>query len=60
MKNRRRSNRRLARIGCVALALVLSVGTVPFLRGFAAEERAIHFYLTINIIYLKGVNLYDL
>lgn len=38
MKYRRRSNRRLARRGCAALALVLSVGTVPFLRGFAAEE----------------------
>ena len=33
------TSRRLVRTGCAALALVLSVGAVPFLRGFAAEEN---------------------
>ena len=32
--------KRLVRLGCAALAVMLAVGSVPFLRGFAAEEEA--------------------
>ena len=32
--------KRLVRLGCAALAVMLTVGSVPFLRGFAAEEEA--------------------
>ena len=32
--------KRLVRLGCAALALALAVGSVPFLRGWAAEEEA--------------------
>ena len=30
----------LLHLGCAALAVMLAVGSVPFLRGFAAEEEA--------------------
>ena len=33
--------KRLFRLGCAALAVVLAVGTVPFLRGWAANEQAV-------------------
>lgn len=33
--------KRLVRLGCAALALALAVGSVPFLRGWAAEETAV-------------------
>ena len=33
--------KRLFRLGCAALALALAVGTVPFLRGWAANEQAV-------------------
>ena len=32
--------KRLVRLGCAALAAMLAAGSVPFLRGFAAEEEA--------------------
>ena len=32
--------KQLLRLGCAALAVVLAAGSVPFLRGFAAEEGA--------------------
>ena len=32
--------KQLFRLGCAALALMLTVGAVPFLRGFAAESVA--------------------
>ena len=33
--------KQLFRLGCAALALALAVGTVPFLRGWAANEQAV-------------------
>lgn len=39
-KKRKPEQKRLIRFGCAALALTLAVGTVPFLRGFAAEKEA--------------------
>ena len=41
MKHPNQSLRRFVRLGCAALALALAVGTVPFLRGFAAEGETV-------------------
>ena len=38
--NRSPQRKRFVRLGCAALALALAVGSVPFLRGWAAEEEA--------------------
>ena len=39
-RKRKPEQKRLIRLGCAVLALTMAVGTVPFLRGFAAEEEA--------------------
>ena len=39
-KKRKPEHKQFIRIGCAALALTLAIGTVPFMRSFAAEEEA--------------------